>query len=241
LYGSVYDELFRRVPLHPQLTKKADPQSFNWAIDRQVRLLSPFLRSDTTFLEVGAGDCALSAAVAPRVRQVYAVDVSAEIMQNVNLPPNVETKISNGIDIPVDASSIDLAYSNQVIEHLHPDDTLEQLANIHSALSPHGLYVCVTPNRLTGPHDISKYFDDRATGFHLKEYSFGELRRRFLEVGFAQVKAVVGGRGRYVAVPPAVVELLESALGRLSPPTRRAMASRLLISGILGIRILGIK
>jgi SAM-dependent methyltransferase len=241
LYGSVYDELFRRVPLHPQLTKKQDPATFRWSIERQVAILRPFLRPEATFLEIGAGDCALSAAIAPRVRQVYAVDVSAEIMQGLALPANVETRVSDGITIPVPDAGVDVAFSNQVMEHLHPDDALEQLGRIHSALGPAGVYVCVTPNRLTGPHDISMYFDERATGFHLREYSFGELRRIFLEVGFSRVRALVGGRGRYAGAPPAVVEALESALTRFSAPTRRVLARRLLVSGILGIRVVGIK
>ena len=67
LYGPVYNELFQRVPLHPQLVKKTDPESFAWAIQRQSLILEPFLRPDATFLEVGAGDCALSVAVSSRV------------------------------------------------------------------------------------------------------------------------------------------------------------------------------
>jgi SAM-dependent methyltransferase len=241
LYGTVYNELFRRVPLHPQLTKKADPDSFNWAIDRQVRLVAPFLRTDSTFLEIGAGDCALSAAVAGLARRVYAVDVSAEIMRDLDLPANVETRVSDGITLPVEGATIDVAYSNQVIEHLHPEDTLEQLRHISEALTPRGVYVCITPNRLTGPHDISKYFDDSATGFHLKEYTFRELHDCFRAVGFSRVRAFVGGRGRYVIAPPVVVESLEKILGRLTPRTRRAIARRFLMSGVLGIRIVGFK
>jgi SAM-dependent methyltransferase len=241
LYGTVYNELFRRVPLHPQLTKKAEAESFKWEIDGQVRLVAPFLRRDSTFLEIGAGDCALSIAVAGLVRKVYAVDVSAEIMRDLDLPDNVEARVSDGITIPVEDSTIDVAYSNQVVEHLHPDDTLEQLSHISQALTPRGVYVCITPHRVTGPHDISKYFDDHATGFHLKEYTFRELHDRFTEAGFSRVKAFVGGRGRYAIAPPMLDETLEKILGRFSPATRRAMGSRFLIGGVLGIRIVGFK
>jgi SAM-dependent methyltransferase len=143
--------------------------------------------------------------------------------------------------MPVDAQSVDVAYSNQVMEHLHPDDALEQLAHIHRSLAPGGVYVCITPNRLTGPHDISMYFDERATGFHLKEYTFGDLRRLFLEVGFSRVKALLGGRGRYATAPALTVEGVETVLERFAAPTRRVLARRLLLSGIVGIRIVGIR
>jgi SAM-dependent methyltransferase len=242
LYGSVYNELFRRVPLHPQLTKKADPGTFGWSIDRQVRIVSRFLKPTGTFLEVGAGDCALSVAVSQRVRQAYAVDVSDEIMRGVDLPPNVELRISNGIDMPVPENSIDVAYSNQVMEHLHPDDAFDQLRSIYRTLSADGVYVCITPNRMSGPHDISKHFEDEiALGFHLKEYTFAELRHVFKRVGFSKVTACVGGRGRYFFIPPFPVEVMEKALGKLTPARRRTIANRFLVSGVLGVRIIGRK
>jgi len=242
LYGTVYDELFQRVPLHPQLVKKVDPEGFRWSIDRQRRILAPFLRRTSTFLEIGAGDCALSIAVAPTVRKVYAVDVSDEIMKDLSLPENVETRLSNGTNIPVPSGTVDVAYSNQVMEHLHPDDAFEQVCNIYDALAPGGVYVCITPNRLSGPHDISKYFGDEvATGFHLKEYTFAELRELFKRVGFAHETASVGGRGRYLQIPTRPIEVVESVLARLPAAGRRKVANRFLLSGLLGIRIIGRK
>lgn len=242
LYGTVYDELFQRVPLHPQLVKKVDPEAFEWSIDRQRRILAPFLRPTGTFLEIGAGDCALSIAVASAVRSVYAVDVSDEIMKDLSLPENVETRLSNGTNIPVPPGTIDVAYSNQVLEHLHPDDAFEQVRNIYDALAPGGVYICITPNRLSGPHDISKYFGDEvATGFHLKEYTFLELRQLFRRVGFAHETACVGGRGHYVQISTRPVEVVESVLSKLPAAARRKLANRFLISGLLGIRIVGRK
>src|SRR5262249_32804096 len=79
LYSEVYDELFRRVPNHPLLQRKTDPQMQQKLIDAQLRLLKPFLKPETVFMEVGPGDCSLSRAVTPFVKKVYAVDVSKEI------------------------------------------------------------------------------------------------------------------------------------------------------------------
>lgn len=61
------------------------------------------------------------------------------------------------------------------MEHLHPDDAYEQLQEIYNALIPGGIYICITPNRLSGPHDVSQYFDSIATGFHPKEYTTVEM------------------------------------------------------------------
>ena len=131
-------------------------------------------------LEIGAGDCALSLALAAHARQVYAVEVSREIAHTEDAPENFELLITDGRSIPVEPNSVDVAYSNQLMEHLHPDDALEQLNGILSALRPGGKYICFTPNRLLGPSDISQYFEDEvASGFHLREYSNRELRDLF--------------------------------------------------------------
>jgi SAM-dependent methyltransferase len=241
LYGAVYDELFTRVRTHPLLTRKGDPRATAAAIRSYVRILTPFLRRDSTFLEVGSGDCALSCALAPLTAKVYAVDVSEEITDGVELPGNVEVRISDGVSIPVPDQSVDVAFSNALMEHLHPEDAWEQLQNVCRSLRPGGVYICITPNRLYGPHDISKYFDDRATGFHLKEYTTRELRSFFKKAGFSRVTVLVGGRGHYVESPCLPVELLEVVLGLLPVRGRRTLAEKTFLTGALGIRIVGRK
>ena len=155
LYPSVYDELFRRVLDHPMLTQRLSAAQIKTAISSEIALLMPFVNKDTTFLEVGPGDCALSLEIAKTVKQVYAVDVSGEITGNSERPANFTLIISDGCSIPVHANSVNVAYSNQLMEHLHPDDAAEQLRNIAEALIPGGVYICETPNRLSGPHDVS--------------------------------------------------------------------------------------
>lgn len=51
LYASVYDELFKRIPSHPQLRRKANAEDSAKRIITQMRLLKPFLQSDTIFME----------------------------------------------------------------------------------------------------------------------------------------------------------------------------------------------
>lgn len=241
LYQSVYDELFQRVPHHPQLTRREDPEDHAWAIARQVRLLSRFLGPESIFLEVGAGTCALTSSVASLVDRAYAVDVSAEITRGLDLPPNVELLISDGRSIPLPDGAVDVAYSNNLMEHLHPSDAVEQLQEIYRALRQNGVYVCLTPNRIGGPHDISRFFTNEATGFHLKEYTVGELARLFREAGFRKVSAYVGGRGRYFRSPVFPIELVEAALPRLLGRFTKRATQNLLVSGILGIRLVGVK
>jgi SAM-dependent methyltransferase len=239
LYPQLYDELFTRVPDHPQLTR--DERETAADVAAQLSLLKPFLDPTVRFLEIGAGDCALSASVAPLVTRAYAVDVSAEIVQGVPLPDNLEVVLSDGTNIPVPDASIDVAYSNQLMEHLHLDDALVQLRNLYDALAPGGVYLCITPNRLTGPHDISKYFDDVATGFHLREYTIRELRKIFLDTGFHRTAVVIGGRGVYRRTGDGWVRAVESAFACLPPRVRRTLGTRAYAHGLLGVRLIGFK
>src|SRR5690349_5770324 len=142
LYGPVYDELYQRVPHHPQLTRKTSAELTGQALAPQLRILRRYLRPETVLLEIGPGDCALSVVLAERVKQVYGLDVSEKITQRVSLPPNFKLILSDGTSVPLPPDSVDVAFSNQLMEHLHPDDALEQLAGIWRALRPGGVYIC---------------------------------------------------------------------------------------------------
>jgi SAM-dependent methyltransferase len=212
LYGTVYDELYARTPDHSQFRKRANADTTR--IDRQFGVLKPFLGRDRVFLEVGAGDCHLSFRAAPHCRSVLAVDVSDKVADLDRAPANFTHLLSDGTSIPVAPESVDVAYSADLMEHLHPGDALEQLANIHAALRPGGIYLCSTPNRLTGPHDISALFDSVARGFHLKEYSAAELRQLMLDTGFRKVRFLVSVAGKAVFTHPCPI-LLEKIVERV--------------------------
>jgi SAM-dependent methyltransferase len=241
LYTALYDELFRRVPDHPQLAMKANARLRQEEVAARLRILSAYLHPEATYLEVGPGDCALAIAVAQQVRKVYAVDVSTEIAANVSLPENLELVISDGCSIPVPAASVQVAYSDQLMEHLHPDDAAEQLGNIYRALAPGGLYLCLTPNRWSGPHDVSRYFDEEASGFHLREYTIGELLKLFRLAGFRKFKILAGGGGWHVPAPPGLIVMVERLLSLLPATFGRTLARELPLRVLLGVKLVAWK
>ncbi|HUR40738.1 MAG TPA: class I SAM-dependent methyltransferase, partial [Verrucomicrobiae bacterium] len=208
-------------------------------IDWNLAQLAPYLQPGGTFLEIGAGDCALASRIARDAKQVYAVDLSDQTQGDV--PANVKLVISDGRSIDVPAGSIDLAFSDQLMEHLHPDDAEEQLRNIHRALKPGGVYMCVTPNRIYGPSDISAFFDDEPRGFHLKEYTLREIRAIFLRAGFPRMHVYIGARGRFMRCPAWIAAAFESTLAKLPATWRRKVADTKLVRAMLGLRVAGIK
>ena len=193
------------------------------------------------FLEIGAGDGSLPIEVAKRARQCYALDVSREILSGVR-HPRVETVLSDGCSVPVPAATVTLAYSFQVMEHIHPDDALEQLRNLFAALAPGGSYFCVTPNRLNGPHDVSKYFDLEARGFHLKEYTITELEALFRAVGFRKVEAAARASARHhLRLPMGLLKGFERMLGGLPVAWRRRVGRKPVIRNLLSAPLRAIK
>ena len=87
----------------------------------------------------------------------------------------------------------DVVISNQVIEHLHPDDLYEHFKGVFSILSNGGRYIFATPHRYEGPSDVSKIFKcDKPMGMHLKEYTYEELKEMLERAGFKNIQAVLG-------------------------------------------------
>ncbi|MEE4273841.1 MAG: methyltransferase domain-containing protein [Thermoanaerobaculales bacterium] len=218
LYREVYDELFERV----ELVGNAEAQQSQ--VGLLLELLGPFLDGVSSFLEVGAGACELSLELAPRVDRVWAVDA---VDPGIESPPQGFTFVpSHRLASVVPASSVDLALSCHTIEHLHPDDLRDHLWEVRNALAPGGAYVIVTPNRLYGPHDISRYFSDVPLGFHLREYTHTELAAELTAAGFARVR-LIGGVGE--APKPGTawkVRIAEAVLDVLPAGWRRRLLNR---------------
>jgi SAM-dependent methyltransferase len=217
LYGIVYDERARRIPHHPLIVRAKNKAAQAVDSSRQLRLLRPFLNPGMIFLELGSGDCALSIRAAPYVKKVYAVDVSAALVHEDQFPPNFKLCVFDGFELPVDNAEIDLIYSRDVVEHLHPDDLADQMASAYKALRPGGKYICVTPNRLSGPWDISRHFDQVPTAFHLKEYTSYELSAVFKSAGFSRVDIFLSYLGYHLTpvLPLQSVAVLEHLFERL--------------------------
>ncbi|HST55721.1 MAG TPA: class I SAM-dependent methyltransferase [Solirubrobacteraceae bacterium] len=242
LYVDVYDELFRRIPHHPQLRRR-DSAERRAQVERELLLLAPLLSTESVFLELGAGDLALSARVARLGAEVHAVDVSVEIAGSRpgERVPNLHTHLTDGRELSLTDACVDVAYSNQLMEHLHPDDAAAQLREIVRVLRPGGAYLCVTPNRLSGPWDISRMFSATPTGLHLREYTYGELTALFARAGFDRCTALLplAGRARRLRCTPLIAA--EGALAALPSGVRRAAVRSPLGKPLNSVRLLARK
>jgi len=182
LYREVYDELFRRV----DLAGNAEAQRAQ--VGLLLALLEPFIDGAASFLEIGAGSCELSLELARRLKRVWAVDAVDPGFEDP--PSGFSFVASDALEVSIPAGSVDVALSCHLVEHLHPDDLQNHLAEVSSKLKTGGLYVAITPNRLYGPHDISRNFSRTPLGFHLREYTHIELAAEMRRAGFSPVQVI---------------------------------------------------
>jgi len=241
IFFTMYDELFEKVPHHPRKTRKITPEINRKKIKLQIGFIKNLLNQETVFLEIGSGDGKLAIEVSQIVKNVYAFDISDSLIHREIFPSNMKYLVFDGINFPIDEKSIDVAYSYQLMEHLHPNDAVNQLINIFKKLKMGGKYVCITPNKLSGPHDISKYFDQEAQGFHLKEYSAKEIVTLFKKAGFRKIYIYVPLKGHKIRVPFFIFNLFENIIMLLPFRFRKIVSRTALISQFLGINIIGIK
>ena len=86
----------------------------------------------------------------------------------------------------------DVVLTDQVIEHLHPDDLPRHFHGVAAILKQGGRYILSTPHVSVGPADLSRVFGlDKSAGMHLKEYDYRELSSLLKQAGFNPIKSVI--------------------------------------------------
>lgn len=227
LYKTLYDELFKRVPDHPRLTRRETPESLARAISARLSILKPLLDKNQTFLEFAPGDCRLSIEVCNYVRYVYAVDISDQSGTLQNIPSNFKLIVYDGYNIDLPENSIDVVFSYQFLEHLHPDDVELHLRLVFKLLKNNGVYLLSTPHAFSGPHDISAYFSDTPQGFHLKEWTYSELFSVAKSVGFKNMSIYRFGKPIESGFLNWLNLTVEKAAGKLPGKVRKKISRRL--------------
>ncbi len=187
LYGAVYDRVYE---MH--LGRDPNTLDFGAGAPFLVSFLERLTRPGEELVEVGCGGGLLAIEMVRRGRRVLGVEVSARILDQArrragDLAGLTLTR-TDGVDIPAATSGADFAYSIQVFEHLHPEDVLPHLREVHRVLRPGGCYWLLTPNRLDrigSPGQSGE--DDHA--IHLKEWTYSELIPALREAGFETLRS----------------------------------------------------
>ncbi|HEY1303118.1 MAG TPA: methyltransferase domain-containing protein [Vicinamibacterales bacterium] len=200
-------------------------------------------RTPNRVYEVGSGKGRLIAALADLGYDCTATEITRERGAKwTSEQTSLRWCVSDGVHLDrfETPESFDAVISDQVIEHLHPDDLVAHFRGVYSILKPGGRYVFATPHAFEGPFDVSRVFGtDRAEGMHLKEYTYRELDAALRQAGFARVAAAFrlphGVRARFGGRPLPIPSrayrhylcAIERVIERL-PRRRQRQASRAL-------------
>lgn len=107
--------------------------------------------------------------------------------------PGLNWGITDGVHLArfEKPGTYDVLISDQVIEHLHPDDLVEHFRGALAILKTGGSYVFRTPHYCFGPSDVSRIFRcEKSKGMHLKEYTYAEITAAVKKAGFDEIGAI---------------------------------------------------
>ena len=229
LFRTLYDELFTRVPDHPRLVRRQTPEETQRGITARMALLRGQLDGVKTFLEFAPGDCRLAFEVCRHVEKAIGVDISDQTGQLTDRPANFELVVYDGYKLNVPDESVDLVFSYQMLEHLHPDDVELHFQLVRRILKPGGAYIFSTPHRFSGPSDISGSFSETPQGFHFKEWTYGEMDRALEKAGFSRRYVYRMGQLRKSGVVNALTRALERVFEVVPHGLRKKLSQRLFV------------
>lgn len=162
--------------------------------DLSAELWRKLLKPGAKLLEIGSGAGRLIGQLSQFGFDCVATEISKGRGKEISNFSNVSWSVSDGINLSQfhRKDSFDYLISDQVIEHLHPDDIIVHCREAFEILKPKGSYFIRTPHRSVGPSDLSKVLSlDDAIFMHLHEYTYEELTKISHEAGFSEINAVI--------------------------------------------------
>lgn len=186
VFSDSYGRLFSELPwLNGETIAKEDKSFRTWA-----RIVG----KGKKVLEIGSGHGDLIRFLARLGNSCYATEITKERGEKfVPDSDGIVWEKTDGVNLSrfVPESSFDFVLSDQVFEHLHPDDHLIHLTEAYKVLSDQGQYVLRTPHRSTGPSDLSRVFGlDEPVFLHLWEPDYVYMASLMKQAGFKRLYAI---------------------------------------------------
>ena len=160
------------------------------------KLSESLLSKGGRVLDYGCGEGSLLEYLDKKGFEVYGFDVSESNVQKTRekISESAKNRIMHG-DIWDFSEGLkekfDLIAMDNVIEHIPEDEIGDIVKKCREMLSENGTLLVLTPHKLSGPHDISKFFvplGSEAECFHLKEYGVTDTVSILKKNGFSDVR-----------------------------------------------------
>jgi hypothetical protein len=237
IYATMYDELFNKVPDHPRLVQRHDDQLTFRSNTSKMVLVKRYFDKSAVFAEFAPGDCRFVMEVSRHFKWAYGIDISDQRNPTDNAPENFKLIIYDGFNLnEIEQNCIDIMFSDQLIEHLHPEDCRHHFKLVHSKLKPGGKYIFRTPHAYRGPSDVSGYFSDEPEGFHLKEWTYMEINALLKDIRYSSIHSFWNAKGINIRTPYIYYKLCEKFLILLPKRYLRYLA-RYLLPGVIIVAV----
>ncbi len=159
---------------------------------------------DAVVLNIGCGIGRVDLYLAPHVRELWAIDVSSEMLtraqERLRGCPNIRfLEVGNRDFLAAFADgTMDLVFSYLVLQHLEKADAVKYLREAARVLKPGGIVVTQFPNYLSPEYEnvllVESDVVDRSPG-RVRPYTEAEVRRTLAVLGFESVAlSIEGGR-----------------------------------------------
>jgi hypothetical protein len=145
--------------------------------------------------------------------------------------------------LKLDDNSIDIFYWNDVIEHILEDEIELYIKLLSKKMKINGIIINITPNRLTGPHDITARFEPPGTiakGTHFHEYTFREILELFSKYNIESEYGILGPvKGLFVLCNSAkIIDKVKLALEKIAKYLPYIIRKKIFAASGLSVSIL---
>ncbi len=189
---------------HDAILTGSTAESFESSGKSDAAIMARYLRGGDLVLNIGCGVGRVERYLAPQVRELWAVDVSGEMIRRASERlaglPNVRLREVGNREFlsAFEAARFDLVFSFLVLQHLEKEDAFLYLRDAFRVLKPGGTLVTQFPNFLS-PAYTRAFVEGaevapRSPG-RVRAYTESEVRHLLATLGFEMVDLWFGGHG----------------------------------------------
>jgi SAM-dependent methyltransferase len=186
--ASAYERLFAAFPDHSVFD--ASPEERLRKGRLSAGMIVPLLPKSGRVLEVGCGRGDTLTAISALGYECIGLEPS-DHMRDICTANGMSVCFGTADRLDFPEKYFDGVFCQEVLEHLHPDDVSCFFVEAFRVLRPGGVLSVETPNKTTGPQDISRGFTAVAQGLHLKEWTISEIWDHFQVAGFMNVRGLL--------------------------------------------------
>lgn len=194
---ALYDEFYSNLlQFYGRTAKEDDSLEKRIATkDPQVTLFEKEL-TGKSIIDFGCGEGYFLMNIQKKIPYKKLTGVDVFIPDTLLDHPHIQFIASGIINFQTE-EKFELAFSDNVIEHLSPLDLMDHLRSVYESLVPGGKFILVMPNRLFGPMDVTRILDNsssgriKAQGGHLNESTYHEMVSALTKTGFVNFETVL--------------------------------------------------